>query len=548
MVADSEPPWPLIAAAVVLVPELFMLGAFMLQRSRIGSPVPPELQGIYDEKEYETSVKYTKAKSDYKLAKDIFDLVFFFGFWFLGGFPVFDSIAVGFGFGERITGLVFFGLIGLLFFVIDIPWGVYETFVLEERFGFNKTTPATFVKDRVKGIALAVIIGAPLLWIVLWFFMSFQELGWLYVYLTIAAFQLLLLFLAPAVILPMFLEMIPLPSGSALISEDDEKATSRDFLKPRVFYGHDSTPGGKPSWMTKDRRFQSAGATLSIYFSENRWVIAEGEPDSGGKVYATSQIESSSGPGTNSTWTLTEDGKDALKPKSESGEDINLLSRESFVVTKVDVGTLRQRLLDLASRLGYVGASIFVIDGSTRSSHSNAFCTGFGQFRRICLFDTLLPLMDEDEIIAVLGHEIGHDRLYHVHTTLVVALCFMALQFYILGKCITSRAISLAFFCPQIKVYLGFCFFGFLWSVVEFVFSIPMTINSRRNEYQADRYSVDADISHAKTLGTALKKMMRKSKSNLTPHPFYVFLTYSHPPLDDRLKAIEQYAATKKTQ
>merc|ERR1719401_2532919 len=106
----------------------------------------------------------------------------------------------------------------------------------------------TYVKDNVKGMVLAVVIGAPLLWVVLWFFMTFQEYGWLYVFLTIAVVQLVLLFLTPVLILPLFLEMIPLPSGTAYISDDDEKAGSRDFLKPRVFYGHESTPNGKPSW------------------------------------------------------------------------------------------------------------------------------------------------------------------------------------------------------------------------------------------------------------------------------------------------------------
>merc|ERR1719463_557357 len=101
-------------------------------------------------------------------------------------------------------------------------------------------------------------------------------------------------------------------------------------------------------------------------------------------------------------------------------------------MTRVDVGTLRKDLLNLADRLGYHGASIFVIDGSARSAHSNAFCIGFGKFRRICLFDTLLSAMDEDEIVAVLGHEIGHDRLYHVHITLIITIAYMAVQFYAL--------------------------------------------------------------------------------------------------------------------
>lgn len=210
-------------------------------------------------------------------------------------------------------------------------------------------------------------------------------------------------------------------------------------------------------------------------------------------------------------------------------------------MTQFNVGNLRQRLLTLADKLGYHGASIFVIDGSSRSSHSNAFCMGFGKFRRICLYDTLLPLMTEDEIIAVLGHEIGHDRLYHVHITLVITLAYMAVQFYMLGQFIVSEAISHAFFVSEPKVYIGFVLFSLVWGVVDFVFSIPLTVQTRLNEYAADRYSVDADLSHAAFLGNGLKKLVRKSKANLTPHPFYVFLTHSHPPLDVRLEAIDEH-------
>merc|ERR1719313_3000389 len=102
-----------------------------------------------------------------------------------------------------------------------------------------------------------------------------------------------------------------------------------------------------------------------------------------------------------------------------------MASKDSLSTICVDIGSLRQRLLDLAERLGYQGASIFVIDGSSRSAHSNAFCTGFGKFRRICLFDTLLPVMEECETIAILAHEIGHDRLFHVHTQLVISIAYL---------------------------------------------------------------------------------------------------------------------------
>lgn len=305
--------------------------------------------------------------------------------------------------------------------------------------------------------------------------------------------------------------------------------------------------------MTKDRRFAGGanGATLSISFqsaeqdSGGQWVMCEGEPGKGGTVYATSKDVT----GSSSNWNLTEQAKTALN-KTSDVENNPLMdamaSKDSLSTICVDIGSLRQRLLDLAERLGYQGASIFVIDGSSRSSHSNAFCMGFGRFRRICLFDTLLPLMTEEEIIAVLGHEIGHDRLYHVHSTLVVTIAYLAVQFYFLGQFITSEVIGHAFFVPVPKIYVGLLLFFLIWGVVDFVFSIPLTVKTRFQEYQADRYSIDADKSHAITLSSGLKKLVKKSKANLTPHPFYVFLHYSHPPLDVRLEAIAQYAESRR--
>jgi len=213
--------------------------------------------------------------------------------------------------------------------------------------------------------------------------------------------------------------------------------------------------------------------------------------------------------------------------------------------TSVDVGSLHSKIQALAERLGYRGASVFVIDGSSRSGHSNAFCTGFGSMRRICLFDTLLPLMSEGEILAVLGHEIGHDRLYHVHTRLVIGFLQYFLMLFALGRFLASRAISSAFFVPEPKVYVGVVLFSIVWSVVEFAFAIPSTVQSRMHEFAADRYSIDADESFGPLLASALKKLIRKSKVNLTPHPVTVFLTYSHPPLDARLKAIREHHALR---
>eukprot|EP00929_Paragymnodinium_shiwhaense_P108375 TRINITY_DN74692_c0_g1_i1.p1 TRINITY_DN74692_c0_g1~~TRINITY_DN74692_c0_g1_i1.p1 ORF type:complete len:582 (+),score=111.41 TRINITY_DN74692_c0_g1_i1:63-1748(+) len=543
-------PISLIVAAVVLFPEVVSLVASILQRSWIGKPVPKELEGIYDPEEYATSNQYTKAKSTYGLFKDVFDLAVFFAFWFLGGFPWLDSVCVGFGFGEVVTGLLYIGFMTVASTVLSLPWDYYSTFVLEESFGFNKTTRSTFVKDRTKALALTVALGGPLLAAILWFFTATGTHGWLYVWATLTVFQVVLLFLAPVLIMPIFISMLPLPQGLSLITGDMGKESSLSFLTTRVMYEDEKQSNGKPCWVTKDSRFQPGepGHQLCIRWSEGdaAWVIAEGAEDSGGAVYAIGSQAAAPGAGSSLSWTLTEAAKSLAAEKKGASTSASQPLVENSVTTKcVDVGSLRSKLLALAERLGYTGANIFVIDGSTRSEHSNAFCTGFGRFRRICLFDTLLPLMEEAEIIAVLGHEIGHDRLYHVHTGLVFGIFYSFVMFYAMGQFLHAQWVASAFFVPEPKVYLGLILFSVVWGIVDFFVSIPLTVNSRMNEFAADRYSIDADPTYAGHLAAGLKKLTRKSKANLTPHPLYVFLKYSHPPLDTRVKAMEEYRQKK---
>lgn len=533
--------WALTVAAALLLPDLIALTGQVLQRTRVGSPVPEELQGIYDPGEYETSSRYTKAKIDLSLVQHTYDVAIFLAFWFLHGFPWLDSICVGLGLGgEAMTGLAYFGLLMLGSFILGLPFDVYGTFVLEERFGFNKTTPYTFVKDRLKGAALGVLLGAPLLYVVLWFFISAGPLAWLWVFVTITAFQLVLVFLMPALILPLFLEMDPLPEGTALVTNKMGRDYP-DFLSGRFFYRDGEDGDGLPVWSTTDRRFQGAaqGAKLTVRRSGGQWALVDGET-----VYASlAQPSADPAAGGRLEWRLAEAGTEAAASRSapEAGTASDPLVAPGLWTTSADVGSLRGKLLRLADRLGYHGASIFVIDGSSRSEHSNAFCTGFGRFRRICLFDTLLPLMSEDEIVAVLGHEIGHDRLFHVHTRLVFGIFYSFLMLYALGKFLTSRSIGSAFFVAHPSTYVGIVLFSCVWSIVDFVVNIPLTVQTRSNEFAADRYSVNADPSYGPLLSSALKKLMKKSKSNLTPHPFHAFLTYSHPPLDGRLQAIRAH-------
>eukprot|EP00435_Cladocopium_sp_Y103_P031273 s956_g7.t2 len=532
--------WPYFVAAVVAVPEVVKLLASLLQRSRIGSPVPEELADIYDQEENDTSLSYTLAKSTFGLWHTLVKMVIFFGFWLLGGFPAIDHVCLQLHLSEISTGVVYILLLMALDQVIDIPWDIYHTFVLEEKFGFNKTTVATFIRDRVKAAVLALLLGAPVLAVVLWFLSSFGTGAWLWVFIFVSSVQVILLFLMPVLILPLFMEMIPLPDGQAIITEEagEDGKVLPPFLSGRVFYAANAG-----TYATRDRRFPGAtvGDQLEMVQRDGSWVIAACTDSQPAAIHAKSGFEGQLNAGARLTFKLSEEIKQLAQEGQASADP--LVPRgpaDTVTAVCVDAGLLRSSLLKLANQLGYYGANIYVIDGSARSSHSNAFCTGFGRFRRICLFDTLLPLMSEGEILAVLGHEIGHDRLYHVHTMLVMSLAYFFVMMYALGHFLVSPALSAAFFTEP-KVYLSVVFFTIIWEPVDFPMSVLMKMFSRFNEYQADRYSVAANRQYGRFLGDALKKMMRKSKVNLTPHPFHVFLNNSHPPLDDRLKAIRDY-------
>eukprot|EP00913_Durusdinium_trenchii_P034010 g31837.t1 len=301
-----------------------------------------------------------------------------------------------------------------------LPWDIYFTFVLEElytpreKFGFNKTTVATFIRDRVKAGLLAVLLGIPILAVVLWFLSSFGTGAWLWVWIFVSSVQVLLLFLMPVLLLPLFMEMIPLPDGQAIITEEageDGKALP-PFLSGRVFYAKNDS-----AYATRDRRFTGAkvGDGLAVLpFVGGSWVISSGNGEKVETVHATSSEKGTQiAAGTRITFQLSEEKKDK---DSTHWMGRATPPREATGPARRRRSGIRRSFGARCSQHGHGG--IYVIDGSARSAHSNAFCTGFGSFRRICLFDTLLPLLSEDEILAVLGHEIGHDRMYHVHSML----------------------------------------------------------------------------------------------------------------------------------
>ena len=374
--------------------------------------LPRDCEGIYDPAEYRRSQEYTRARTRFGFITSTFDLAILVSFWFAGGFEFLDSWVRGWGYGPIVTGLFFIGLLALANLLLSIPFSCYSTFVIEERYGFNRSTVRTFVIDLVKGIFLSLLLGGTLLTLVLALFQNSGPAAWLYCWLATSLFLLVIQYIAPTWIMPWFNKFTPL-----------------------------------------------------------------------------------------------------------------------------DDGELRTAILDYARQTNFSLANIFVMDGSRRSSKSNAFFTGFGRNRRIALFDTLIENHTVKELVAVLAHEIGHYKKKHILQSMVLAILHAGVLFFLLSLFISRQELFAAFFVSCPSVYGGLVFFGLVFGPVELLLTPLLNKLSRVNEFAADRFA-------AKTLGSgdhltsALKKLSRQNLANLTPAPFYVMLHYSHPPLRQRLQAL----------
>ncbi|HKY64606.1 MAG TPA: M48 family metallopeptidase [bacterium] len=200
-------------------------------------------------------------------------------------------------------------------------------------------------------------------------------------------------------------------------------------------------------------------------------------------------------------------------------------------------GELKSKLGELAAKVKFKMSGIFTIDGSRRSAHSNAFFAGVGRTRRIVLFDTLLKSLSSEEIVAVIAHEMGHNKRRHILKGLLLSSATTLLSLYLLSLCLRWPAFFQAFGVPEPSLPVGFVLFGLLSSVFAFPFNPIFQWISRRNEYEADRFSVEVNGDKAGMV-SSLVKLSRDNLSNLTPHPWYSFYHYSHPTTSERAEAI----------
>ena len=403
----------IIILATLIVDFVLNLAADWYNLKFLDKGLPDEFSDVYDEETYNKSQQYTKVRTKFGFITSVFNLALLLAFWFAGGFQWLDAIVRSWELGVIWTGLVYIGLLLLARQVITLPFSIYSTFVIEERFGFNKTTAKTFVLDLLKGLGLGILLGGPLLAGILAFFTFIDQYAWLYAWGAVTAFTLFIQFVAPTWIMPIF----------------------NDF-----------------------------------------------------------------------------------EPLEESD--------------------LRQKIRDYADKVNFAMEGVYVMDGSKRSSKSNAFFTGFGKNKRIALYDTLIENHTDDELVAVLAHEIGHYKKKHIIKNMAISIAQTGIMFFLLSIFLNSQGLYDAFFMEQVSIYAGLIFFGMLYAPIDMIVSIFMQILSRKYEFEADEFA--STTYQKEPMIEALKKLSKDNLSNLTPHPFYVFLNYSHPPVLQRIQTIRE--------
>ncbi|MBL3658467.1 M48 family metallopeptidase [Fulvivirga sediminis] len=375
--------------------------------------LPEEIASFYDESKYRKSQEYQKVSGKFSFITSSFSFIISFLMLSLGGFGYLDQLLRPYFDNEVWLSLAYFGVLYVVSDVVNLPFQWYSTFVIEERFGFNKTTPKTFVLDKLKGYVLSAVLGCVLIGALLYLILNIGENFWLYFWLVASVFILFVNMFYTSLILPLFNKLTPLEDGEL---------------------------------------------------------------------------------------------KSAIQTYSE----------------KIDFP------LD----------SIYVIDGSKRSNKANAFFSGLGKKKKIVLYDTLINNHTNEELVAILAHEVGHFKKKHILYGFAISILQIGVMLFLMSKMIYNENLSLALGAEQMGVHLNLLAFGLLYSPISTLLGIAMNIFSRKNEYEADAFA--RDTYNGDSLSTALKKLSVDNLSNLYPHPAYVFVNYSHPPLLARLAAISK--------
>lgn len=388
-------------------------------RSRTDA-LPDLISDVYDTDNYRKQQGYEREKVKFSLIETILGAAVIITFFVLHGFGYLQTVISGYTSNQIIQTLIFFGILGFASILISIPFDYYDKFVIEEKYGFNKSTRKLFFVDLLKTVLLSAIIGGIILSIITWLYLINPKIFWITTLGVVLVFSLLMNALYSTIILPLFNKKTPLQEGE-----------------------------------------------------------------------------------------------------------------------------LKQKVVAFAESLGFSINNIYLIDGSKRTTKANAFFTGFGSKKRVFLYDTLTDKLTNDEIVAVLAHELGHYKKHHIWINLSIGIVQSAALLYVFNLISQNILFTqvMGGTSQSAVFYLNVLCFVLLIEPIQTLLSIFLNVFSRKMEYSADHFANSYGMGNS--LGSALKKISSLNYSNLTPHPFYVLVNYSHPTLYSRLKALSENCTRK---
>ncbi|HNL85130.1 MAG TPA: M48 family metallopeptidase [Chitinophagales bacterium] len=412
MIATGHSVLTLIIIGFILLEFLLDFILDKLNDTSWDKPIPAELEGLYDDTQYQKAQSYHRELNKLSTLTSILSTTLTVLFLWFKGFAYLQIYIEQLTINPIGQALVFFGLFAIVSDIISLPFELYGTFVIEEKYGFNKMSLKTFVADKLKGYLLGAVIGAALLSLFVLFYQYAGRMFWVYAWILFTVFSLFFVFIYTSWIMPLFNKFTPLATGS----------------------------------------------------------LRE-------KIEAFSQ-------------------------------------KVSFPLTKIQV-----------------------MDGSKRSSKANAFFSGFGKKKTIVLFDTLINEQTDDELLSVLAHEVGHYKMKHIQQGMIISILQMGLMLFLLSLFINEPKLSeaLGYSTDKPVFHLGLIAFALLYSPFSTLTGIVMNYISRKNEFEADNFAKE-NIGTGEYLISGLKKLSVNNLSNLNPHPAYVFVHFSHPPLLERVR------------
>ena len=403
----------IIVSAIIIEYILSSVGS-ILDLLNITLEIPKDFQDAYDKNKYSKSQEYLKEKTKFSLFSSTFSLILIMVVIHTGIFGNLNDFVNSQTDNYIFQGLLFIAIIYFFQDIISLPFSIYSTFIIEERFGFNKTSTGLFISDKIKGYALFIVIGLIIISPIFYLFHEYSTYGWLIAWSLLTVFMIAIQPIFVHIISPMFNKFTPLDDGE-------------------------------------------------------------------------------------------------LRTAIEKYTDL-----VNFPLARIDI-----------------------MDGSKRSAHSNAYFSGFGKSRRIAIFDTLVEKHSTDEIVSVVAHEVGHYKLKHIIQRTIIGILETGVMLFLFSKIMSDIDLFNVFGVSDLSVHAGLIFFSMLYAPVSMMTSIISSIISRRNEFSADNYSYET-TKNKDALISMLKGLAANNLSHLTPHPFKVFLTYSHPPVLARIKAIDE--------